>query len=160
MPMNGLGTGFAGLVALGGIVPALPACSRDAALLALAHEAAGRAGLTALKICDRLRARELQDSTAVGSGAAIPHARLAGLTGCVVLLARLPQPIDWQALDGRLVDVLVLLLSPIDNDADHLKALARISRTLRDPDTLPAVRAAASANAMLAAVSPQPALAG
>lgn len=159
-PGTGAATGFARLVAPGGIVPALPAFSRDAALLALAHAAAGLHGLQGLAICDRLRDREDQGSTAVGGGAAVPHARLPGLSECIVLLARLPQPIDWQALDGTAVDVLVLLLSPADHDADHLKALARISRTLRDPDTLAALRSAPTAEAMLAAVAAQPALAG
>jgi len=153
------GTGFAGLVAPDGIIPALPACSRDAALLGLAHAAARVTGQPALGIRDRLLAREADGGTACGSGAAIPHARLPGLSSCVVLLARLPQPVDWQAMDGQPVDLLVLLLSPTAQDSDHLKALARISRTLRDADTLAALRSAPGAPAMLAAIAAQPAMA-
>jgi PTS system nitrogen regulatory IIA component len=78
----------------------------------------------------------------------------------VALVARLPQPVDWQANDGEPVDTLVLLLSPEDTGADHLKALARISRTLRDPATLPALRAAETGEAMLAALARTTATAG
>lgn len=160
MPLTGQGIGFAGLVAPEGFFPVLPALSRDAALLGLAHAAAGVTGLPVLGIRDRLLAREAAGSTACGAGAAIPHARLPGNDACVALVARLPRPIDWYAVDGRPVDLLVLLLSPIGNDSDHLKALARISRTLRDAETLAALRAADSRDAMRAAIAPQPAMAG
>jgi nitrogen PTS system EIIA component len=153
VPLSGLGIGFARLVAAGGVFPALPAFSRDAALLALAQAAASHIDTPALAIHALLVAREVTASTGVGGGAAIPHARLPGVPRCIVLLARLPAAIDWQAVDGEPVDVLVLLLSPTEGDADHLKALARIGRTLREPDTLPALRSARSAAAMLAAVS-------
>lgn len=158
MPLTGQGTGFAGLVAPGGCIPALSALSRDAALLGLAHAAAAMTGLPVLGIRDRLLAREAAGSTACGSGAAIPHARVPGIATCMALVARLPSPIEWHAVDGLPVDLLVLLLSPPDNDSDHLKALARISRSLRDADTLAALRAAGTADAMLAAIAPLPAL--
>lgn len=158
MPLTGQGTGFAGLVAPGGCIPALPALSRDAALLGLAHAAAGITGQPALGIRDRLLAREAGGSTGCGGGAAIPHARLPGVAACVALVARLPCAIEWHAVDGRPVDLLVLLLSPPGQDSDHLKALARISRTLRDADTLAALRAAGSADAMLAAIASVPAM--
>jgi len=156
MPYSGLGTGFAGLVVADGVFPALPAFSRDAALLALARAAAGHIDAPALALQAMLVAREAAASTGVGGGAAIPHARLPGLPRPIVLLARLPTAIDWQAVDGEPVDILVLLLSPTKGDADHLKALARIGRTLRDPETLPALRSARSVALMLAAVSPDP----
>lgn len=153
MPATSLGPGFAGLVMDGGVIPALPALAKDAALLALARHAADRLGQSALAIHERLRTREALGSTGFGGGAAIPHARLPGLPACAALVARLPEPIDWGAVDGEPVDVLVLLLSPEDAGADHLKALARISRCLRDPATLPALRAARDAGAMLAALA-------
>jgi PTS system nitrogen regulatory IIA component len=153
--MPNSGTGFAGLLLPGGVIPTLPAFAKDAALKTLAREAGDRLGMPWLIIHERLHTREALGATGFGSGAAIPHTRLAGLTACGVLVARLPQPIDWQAPDGEPVDVLVLLLSPEDSGADHLKALARISRTLRDPATLPALRAAPSAVEMHAALLPQ-----
>jgi PTS system nitrogen regulatory IIA component len=153
--MPNSGTGFDGLLLPGGVIPALPAFSKDAALKALAREAGERLGLSWLAIFERLHTREALGATGFGGGAAIPHARLPGLERCTVIVARLPQPIDWQALDGQQVDVLVLLLSPEESGADHLKALARISRTLRDPATLPALRAADGEAAMRAALLPE-----
>jgi nitrogen PTS system EIIA component len=153
MPTGSQSTGFAGLVAADGLIPELPVLAKDAALLALARHAAPLVGQSALLIHERLRTREALGPTGFGGGAAIPHARLHGLASCAALVARLPQPIDWGAIDGEPVDVLVLLLSPEGAGADHLKALARISRSLRDPATLPALRAAHTANAMLAAIA-------
>ena len=148
-----LGSGFADLVVAGGLIIDLPAPSKDDALLALSRHAATLVGQPALLIQERLRTREALGPTGFGRGAAIPHARLPGLAGCRALVARLRQPIDWEAIDGQPVDMLVLLLSPEDAGADHLKALARISRSLRDPATLPALRAARHADDMLAALS-------
>ncbi len=145
--------GFAGLVATGGVFPELPALSKDAALLTLARHAADLVGQSALLIHERLRTREALGPTGFGGGVAIPHARLAGLSDCVALVARLPQPIDWGAVDGQSVDLLVLLLSPEGAGADHLKALARISRALRDSETVPALRAADTAAAIMAVLA-------
>lgn len=149
----GPGPGFAGLVVSGGLIPALPVLAKDAALLALARHAAPLVNQSALLIQERLRTREALGPTGFGGGAAIPHARLPGLARCSALVARLPQPIDWGAIDGEPVDVLVLLLSPEAAGADHLKALARISRSLRDPATLPALRGASDAGEMLAVLA-------
>ena len=153
MPHNVPGAGFAGLVVPGGLLPDLPVTSKDAALLALANQASVLIGGSALLIHERLCTREALGPTGFGGGAAIPHARLADLAACTALVARLPQPIDWGGIDGEPVDVLVLLLSPEAAGADHLKALARISRSLRDPATLPALRAAVDADAMLAVLA-------
>ncbi len=147
------GTGFAGLLLPDGVIPVLPAFGRDAVLRALALAAAERLDQPAYLLHERLRTREALGSTAFGGGVAIPHARLPGVDRCAAMLARLPEPIDWQASDGQLVDVVVLLVSPETAGADHLKALARISRALRDPATLPALRAADSAAAMQAAIA-------
>lgn len=158
--MSNSGGGFADILLENGAIPVLPALAKDAALKALAREAGARLDMPWLFIHERLRTREALGTTGFGAGAAIPHARLPGLDACVALVARLPQPVDWQANDGEPVDTLVLLLSPEDTGADHLKALARISRTLRDPATLPALRAAETGEAMLAALARTTATAG
>jgi nitrogen PTS system EIIA component len=159
--MPNSGAGFTGLLLADGVIPDLPAFARDAALKALARAAGDCLGLPWLTIHEPLRTREALGPTGFGGGAAIPHARMAGLSACAVLVARLPQPIDWQALDGEPVDVLVLLLSPEGAGADHLKALARISRTLREPGFLSALRAAETADAMRAVLlAPMPVTAG
>lgn len=153
MPYPGPGTGFAGLVVPGGAIAALPAVSRAAALLALANAADDLLGVRPALVAELLDAREARGSTGFGHGVAIPHAHLAGLARCCVLLARLPQAVDWQASDNEAVDVIVLLLSPKDAGADYLKALARISRTLRGGVAAAQLRLADGVAAMLAAVS-------
>jgi nitrogen PTS system EIIA component len=147
--------GFTGLLLPDGVIAELPAFTKDAALKALARAAGERLDMACAGIHERLRTREALGATGFGGGAAIPHARLPGLSKCAVLVARLPQPIDWHATDEEPVDTLVLLLSPEDAGADHLKALARISRTLREPDVLPGLRAAADMAAMLEALMPE-----
>lgn len=137
------------------MIAELPVFSKDAALTALARAAAPLVGISQLLIHERLRTREALGPTGFGKGVAIPHARLGGLAACAALVARLPQPIDWQSADGEPVDMLVLLLSPEGAGSDHLKALARISRSLRDGVTLRALRSAANADAMWHAVSGQ-----
>jgi PTS system nitrogen regulatory IIA component len=158
--MPNSGAGFADLLLDDGAIPVLPAFAKDAALQALAREAGARLDIPWLLIHERLRTREALGATGFGGGVAIPHARLPGLAACVAMVARLPQPIDWQANDGEPVDMLVLLLSPEAAGADHLKALARISRTLRDPVSLPALRAADTGEAMRAALARTTANAG
>ncbi len=153
--MPNSGAGFAGLLLADGVIPRLPAFAKDAALKTLAREAGDQLGLPWQLIHERLRTREALGATGFGGGVAIPHTRLPDLASCAVIVARLPQPIDWQATDGEAVDILVLLLSPDDSGADHLKALARISRSLRDPATLPALRSADSADEMRAALLPE-----
>jgi PTS system nitrogen regulatory IIA component len=145
--------GFADLVPPGGCEPLLPANSKDMVLALLAERAAALCGLPAVQIRERLALREALGPTGFGGGTAIPHARLPGLAHCLVVLARLPAPVDYAALDGAPVDVVALLLSPEAAGAEHLKALARISRTLRDAQIMAAVRAAPDAAAMLAAVT-------
>jgi PTS system nitrogen regulatory IIA component len=145
--------GFADLVPPGGCDAALPAGDKATALSLLAKMAERYCGQPASLIRERLALREALGPTGFGGGTAIPHARLAGLSQCLVLLVRLPEAIDYAALDAAAVDVLVLLLSPEQSGAEHLKTLARISRTLRDPQIMAAVRAAPDADAMLAAVT-------
>ena len=152
------GGDFAELLRRDSIIPALSAAEKSAVLAALADHAAPIAGLAPSLILERVREREALGSTGFGQGVAIPHARIVGLQTTTLVLARLVKPVDYAALDGEPVDILVLLLSPETGGADHLKALARISRALRNRDILAALRAAPDADAMRMAVD-RPAMA-
>lgn len=101
-------------------------------------------------VAERLAARERLGSTGFGSGVAIPHTRVPGLTAVVGLFARLAQPVDYGAVDGAPVDLAFVLLSPEQAGADHLKALARVSRRLRDPAFTAKLRGAGSPDALYA----------
>lgn len=113
--------------------------------------AAGRlTGLPAKKIAASLVERERIGSTGFGGGAAIPHGKVEGLAQVFGYFARLSDPIDFQAVDGMPVDLVFLLLSPPDAGAEHLKALASVSRTFRDRPTLAKLRGARSKDALFA----------
>lgn len=144
--------GFDDLVIEGGITLDLGVADKPALLAALAEHAAAVTGIDASLILERVRLRESLGPTGFGGGTAIPHARFAELPGVLVQVAQLAMPVDYGALDEQSVDIAVLLLSPEDAGADHLKALARISRTLRDPARLAAMRAARDAAAMRNAI--------
>ena len=101
-------------------------------------------------IADRLAAREKLGSTGFGGGVAIPHAKLEGLAQVTGVFARLTQPVDFQAVDDLPVDLVFMLLSPTDAGAVHLKALARVSRRLRDKAFLEKLRGGGSPDAVYA----------
>ena len=82
---------------------------------------------------DALQEREALGPTGMGAGVAIPHARLSGLDQVIGYFARLEKPVDFEAVDGLPVDLVFMLLAPQEAGAEHLRALARVSRTLRDP---------------------------
>lgn len=107
-------------------------------------------GLEERKVFDTLLERERLGSTGIGSGIAIPHGKLPGIEGPCGLFARLEKPIDFDAIDDRPVDLIFLLLAPEGAGADHLKALARVSRLLRDQATCAKLRAAESSDALYA----------
>lgn len=115
-----------------------------AAMLAAAH------GLDARTVADVLATREKLGSTGFGGGVAIPHGKLAGLPGVIGLFARLGHGIDFQAVDDLPVDIVFVLLSPVDAGAEHLKALARVSRRLRDRAFVAKLRGAGSTDALYA----------
>lgn len=92
--------------------------------------------------------RERLGSTGVGSGVALPHARIEGLNKVVVAMARLDTPIDFEAIDDRPVDIAVLILAPPDAGSDHLRALAQISRRLRNEDVRGRLRRAPDAESL------------
>ena len=122
------------LVAPNAILPALKVNSKKQVLHELAARAAVLSGQNERAIFDILMQREKLGSTAVGNGIAIPHGKMPGLTRLFGLFARLDRPVDFEALDNQPVDLVFLLLAPEGAGADHLKALARIARLLRDPD--------------------------
>src|SRR5438128_381952 len=132
---------LADLIAPEAVFPALKAKTKKDALQELAQRAAKRAGLGGRDILDPLLQRERLGSTGIGRGIAIPHGRLPGLKRIVTVFARLDEPIDFEALDNDPVDLIFLLLAPEHAGADHLKALARISRLLREPSTIERLRA-------------------
>lgn len=101
-------------------------------------------------IADQLAERERLGSTGFGGGVAIPHTKLPGLPAPVGLFVRLAQPIDFQAVDGLPVDLVFALLSPVDAGQDHLKALARVSRRLRDRAFVAKLHGAGSRDALYA----------
>ncbi len=107
-------------------------------------------GLSASDIVDRLTERERLGSTGFGNAVAIPHGKIDGLDHIVALFVRLAQPIDFQSLDQMPVDLVFCLLSPPDAGADHLKALAQVSRWLRDPLFVAKLRGAATNDAVFA----------
>ena len=114
------------------VIAHLRATSKKQALQALARRAAQTAGQTERAIFDVLMERERLGTTGVGNGIAIPHGKLPNLDRLHGLFARLDHPIDFDAIDERPVDLIFLLLAPESAGADHLKALARVSRLLRD----------------------------
>lgn len=101
-------------------------------------------------IADRVADRERLGSTGFGHGIGIPHARIEGLAQIAGAFARLAQPVEYRAVDDLPVDLVFLLLSPVNAGADHLKALARVSRRLRDARFLAKLRGAASRDALYA----------
>ena len=112
----------------------LQSCSSKRQVLKeMANHAAGAVRIEPQRLLDALLERERLGTTGIGHGIAIPHARLDDLDHLVGLFARLDQPVDFEALDDQPSDLIFLLLAPNSADADSLKALARISRVLRDP---------------------------
>lgn len=116
----------------------------------LATAAARLTGVPAKHIVTCLADREKLGSTGFGGGVAIPHGKMAGLPGLFGYFARLSEPLEYQAVDGLPVDLVFLILSPPDAGADHLKALAGVSRLLRDRQMVAKLRGARSPDALYA----------
>jgi len=147
------------LVAPEAIVPALKVISKKQALQELAARAATLTGQNERSIFEVLLQREKLGTTAVGYGVAIPHGKLPKLDKMFGLFARLDRPIDFDAMDGQQVDLMLLLLAPEGAGADHLKALARVARLLRDQDVANKLRASRDAESLYAVLSLPPATA-
>ena len=132
------------------IKTALPGGSKKALLQQLANLAGQRLDLDSGTILSSLSEREQLGSTGFGQGVAIPHGKIEGLKRIYCSFVRLAEPLDYKAIDGRRVDLVFLLLSPTDAGADHLKALAAISRVTRNASTLEKMRGARSRDALAA----------
>ena len=132
------------------IKPSLPGGNKRSLLQQLANLAGQRLGSDSSAIRASLTEREQLGSTGFGQGVAIPHGKIDGLNRIYCLFARLAEPVDYKAIDGRPVDLVFLLLSPPDAGAEHLKALAAISRVTRHSPTLDKMRGARSRDALAA----------
>jgi PTS system nitrogen regulatory IIA component len=138
------------------VLPAVKVSGKKQALHELANHSARLIGLDERPIFEALLQRERLGSTGIGEGIAIPHGKLPGVERLFGLVARLDKPIDFEALDAQPVDILFLLLAPEDAGADHLKALARIARVLRQPGLVERVRATRDAAALYAVLTDSP----
>jgi PTS system nitrogen regulatory IIA component len=132
------------------IKPALPAGNKRSLLQQVAGIAADRLGVDARAIAATISEREKLGSTGFGQGVAIPHGKVEGLAQIYCLFVRLSEPVRYKAIDGAPVDLVFLLLSPPDAGAEHLKALAAISRVVRHAPTLEKMRGARSRDALAA----------
>ncbi|MGE4529004.1 MAG: PTS IIA-like nitrogen regulatory protein PtsN [Rhodospirillaceae bacterium] len=141
---------LADLIAPNAVIPALRANSKKQALQLLAQKAAEVTGLAEGDILEGLLERERLGSTGVGNGIAIPHAKLTGIDRLYGIFARLDQPVDFDSIDDQPVDLICLLIAPEGAGADHLKALARVSRLLRDKSICEKLRGATEADALYA----------
>ena len=132
------------------ILPAVHAQSKKQVLQEICETAAGLTALPEREIFDTILQRERLGSTGVGHGVAIPHGKMKPLDHLAGVFARLPRPVDFDSLDDQPVDLIFLLLAPESAGADHLKALARIARVLRDTATAERLRLASDASEIYA----------
>ena len=138
------------LLAPEAVLASLKAQTKKQLLQELAARAQVRTQLPEKQIFETLNERERLGTTGVGAGIAIPHGRMAGVVNITGVFARLESAIDYEAVDGQPVDLVFMLLAPENAGADHLKALARVSRLLRNQQTCEKLRAAKSAEALYA----------
>ena len=141
---------FERLIAPGSVAPSLRASSKKQLFHELANRVADAEGLEARAVFDALMERERLGATAMGRGVAIPHARMAEVSEIRGYFARLERAVDFDAPDGVPVDLVFVLLAPEDAGADHLRALAKVSRLLRDEVRCSKLRSTADASAIFA----------
>lgn len=139
------------------VIAHLKATSKKQALQELARRAAQFTGMHDRAIFEVLLERERLGTTGVGHGIAIPHGKLPNLDRLYGLFARLDAPIDFDAIDEQPVDLVFLLLAPESAGADHLKALARVSRLLRDRAFCEKLRGSSNSDALYALLTDSPA---
>lgn len=125
--------------------------SRKLAISELSEIIGKQANLDANEIFTAVMERERLGSTGVGEGVAIPHARIAGLTKPIGAFARLEEGVDFEAIDELDCDLIFLLLAPKESGVDHLRALAKVSRVMRQARLRDDLRKALSVDAILAA---------
>jgi PTS system nitrogen regulatory IIA component len=130
------------------VIAGLKVTSKKQALQELARHAAAVTGVNERKIFETLLERERLGTTGVGNGIAIPHGKLSELSRLYGVFARVDKPIDFDSIDEQPVDLVFLLLAPEAAGADHLKALARVSRLLRDAATCEKLRGAKTADGL------------
>jgi len=145
------------LITPAAVISHLRATSKKQALQELARRAAEITGLHERAIFDVLIERERLGTTGVGNGIAIPHGKLPTLERLYGLFARLERPINFDSIDEQPVDLIFLLLAPESAGADHLKALARVSRLLRDKSVCEKLRGTDNADGLYALLTESPA---
>jgi PTS system nitrogen regulatory IIA component len=138
------------MMSAGAVASSLNATTKKALFQQLALMGEREYGLNPREVSERLTERERLGSTGFGKGVAIPHGKIDGLEHIVAMFARLDPPIDFEAIDDLPVDLVFCLLSPPDAGAEHLKALAQVSRWLRDPSFVAKLRGAGSDDAVYA----------
>src|SRR5215471_15975699 len=138
------------------VIAQLRATNKKQVLQELAKRGSAMTGIHERTIYDVLTERERLGSTGIGMGVGIPHGRLPGLDTLYGIFARLDRPIPFDAIDDRPVDLIFLLLAPEGAGADHLKALARVSRLLRDQDIARKLRESRDAEALFAVLTLNP----
>lgn len=141
------------ILARNGVMPALKSQDKKQVLQALAKNAAQITGVPEHDIFTALLQRERLGSTGLGSGIAIPHVKLAGIPAITCLFARLATAVPFESNDDQPVDLVFFLLAPEHAGGDHLKALARISRLVREPATLELLRNAKDESALVRALT-------
>jgi len=138
-----------------GVISSLRVSNKKQALQELAKRAAVATGVPERRIFDVLSERERLGTTGIGMGIAIPHGKLPEINRLFGLFARLDRPIPFESIDDQPVDLVFLLLAPPDAGADHLKALARVSRLLRDRATCAKLRGTDNPDALYALLTDQ-----
>lgn len=133
----------------------LKASSKKQVLQALSERAAAITGLEERDIFSVVLERERLGTTGVGQGLAIPHGKLPGLEAIMGVFARLAKPVDFEAIDRQPVDLVFMLLAPERAGADHLKALARVSRLFRNTSICEKLRGSTDASALYALITNQ-----
>lgn len=138
------------LLGPGNVVPTLKATNKKQVFAEMAARAARVTKLDERKIFDVVLERERLGTTGIGGGIAIPHGKIAGLDRIYGFFARIEAPVDFDAVDGEPVDLVFMLLAPETAGADHLKALAKVSRVLRDRIMCEKLRGSRNADALYA----------
>jgi nitrogen PTS system EIIA component len=148
---------IADLINPAAVIPNLRVTTKKQALQDLARKASDLFGTDEKAVYDVLMEREKLGTTGVGNGIAIPHGRLPDLTRLYGIFARLERPIGFESIDEQPVDLIFLLLAPVSAGADHLKALARVSRLLRDKSVCEKLRGTDNAEALFSLLTESPA---
>lgn len=141
---------IADLLSQDAVIDDLRATSKRQALQELSERAALQADISGREVLETILGRERLGTTGVGQGIAIPHGRVGKLDRLHGFFARLSEPINFDSIDDQPVDLIFMLLAPESAGADHLKALAKVSRVLRDQRICEKLRGSDSADALYA----------